>query len=150
MWKMTAPASNVIEQREVIMRPSRSTWRGSGTVLVIDDEEVIRVMVTRLLERSGFDVLTAADGRAGVDVFRAYADTISVVLLDIAMPHLRGDQAFNLIRISRPDARIVLMSGYSEEDITNRIVSDSHVSVLQKPFAPDELRERMRQMLEAE
>jgi len=116
------------------------------TVLVVDDEERVRSVAARLLERSGFTVLTAADGQAGVEVFRAHADTISAVLLDMTMPQMNGEETLRAIHSIRPDARIVIMSGYDEQEISGRFTGLAPAGFLQKPFTPGDLREKIRQI----
>ncbi len=144
------PASLTMNDFHPIASQDGVAWRGKGTVLVVDDEEPVRAVVTQLLERFGFAVLAASNGRAGVEIFTVYADVIDVVLLDIAMPYMNGDEAFRLIRRVRPDARVVLMSSYSKEEISGRVQADGYVSMLQKPFSPAELRASLRQILEAD
>ncbi len=129
--------------------PSRD-WRGSGTILVVDDEESVRTIAARMLELFGFSVLLAADGRQGVEVFRANQEIISAVILDMTMPHLNGEEAFREIRRIRSDARVMLVSGYSEQDTTDRFAGKNLDGFLQKPFKPDELREKLKSILEKE
>jgi len=90
-------------------------WRGSGTILVVDDDEGIRELAEESLRRAGLSVLCASNGREGVETFRKHRDEIRAVLLDRTMPDISGEEAFDEIRRIRPDARIVLVSGYSEE-----------------------------------
>jgi PAS domain S-box-containing protein len=120
----------------------------SRTVLIVDDEPGVRTVATRMLERLGFKVLLATDGRAGVDTFHAHADTISCVLLDLTMPHLNGEQALREIRQIRPDTRVVLMSGYDELEMTALFAGQGIAGFLHKPFTPAELRSKLQQVLE--
>jgi PAS domain S-box-containing protein len=124
-----------------------TTWRGNGTILVVDDEPGVRAVVTQALERSGFTVLTAADGLAALDVFRAHADEIICVLLDLTMPHMNGKDTLHAIRTIRSDARIVMMSGYYEEEVASQFTDNELTGFLQKPFMPAELRAKLRAIL---
>ncbi len=127
-------------------RPGPTTrWRGHGTVLVIDDDAEVRGFVGRALEYAGFTVLTAADGQQGVDVFRQEAATITWVLLDLTMPVLNGGMTFHAIRHIKADARVVLMSGYSEQEATAHFVGDGLAGFLQKPFTIADLETQLQQ-----
>ncbi|MBI5093551.1 MAG: PAS domain S-box protein [Candidatus Hydrogenedentes bacterium] len=106
----------------------------TGTVLVVDDEQMVRDLAKTTMERAGFSVLTAVDGRDGVDVFRQHASEIDVVLLDMTMPHMDGGEAFREIRRLRSDAKIVLSSGYSEEDAMGRFGELGLAGFIQKPY----------------
>jgi two-component system, cell cycle sensor histidine kinase and response regulator CckA len=118
-----------------------------GTVLIVDDEEGIRTMAARVLEQAGYSVLTAADGRAAVEVFRANADQIVCVLLDLMLPHTTGDVIFRQIRRIKLDICVILMSGYDEQEMTSRFAGQEPAGFLQKPFSPDQLREIVRRLL---
>jgi CheY-like chemotaxis protein len=116
-----------------------------GTVLVVDDEEAVRTTAARILERLGYNVLTANDGMMGVEVFQKHIDTITCVLLDLTMPRMNGVEAVAAIRQIKPDACIVLMSGYNEHDITSRFGGLGVSGFLQKPFTPNQLHTRIQQ-----
>jgi two-component system, cell cycle sensor histidine kinase and response regulator CckA len=120
-----------------------------GTVLVVDDEEAVRVVTTRMLKRLGFAVLTAADGQAGVEAFRAHADEIDCTLLDMTMPRLNGEEVLRAIRHIKPDARVLLSSGYSQQEMRERFGAAGLAGFLQKPYSPADLREAMQEALGA-
>lgn len=122
-------------------------WRGEGTILIADDEETVCAVGKQLLERLGFEVLTAADGQSAVDLFRQHAGKIVCVLLDLTMPHLDGAQAFSEIRRIRPDAAVILCSGYNEQDATQRFCGKGLSGFLQKPYNMSALREKLRGLL---
>jgi len=91
--------------------PTVDHWRGSGTILVADDESSVRRVVRRMLERYGFTVVTCADGHEAVAIFRERPDEILLVILDVTMPNMDGGKAFREIRRIRPDAKVILSSG---------------------------------------
>jgi len=124
-----------------------ASWRGTGSVLVVDDEEGVRSYAGDILGRIGFDVLMAADGRQGVEVFREHAAEIVLVLLDLTMPHLDGEAALGAIRSIRPDVRVILCSGFSEQDVRGQFVDEGQVGFLQKPFKVQSLKAVVREAL---
>ncbi|MDQ2998036.1 MAG: response regulator, partial [Chloroflexota bacterium] len=125
---------------EALTAPAaREAWHGHGTVLVVDDEAAVRMLVARVLERGGLTVLTAIDGRSGIEAFQAHTATIDCVLLDLTMPHMGGDQAFMVIHDLKPDIPVVLMSGFTNEDVVSRFGDIRPTAFLQKPFTPQDL-----------
>jgi two-component system cell cycle sensor histidine kinase/response regulator CckA len=125
-------------------------WRGSGTVLVVDDDEGVRELLDVTLRRAGLSVLLARDGREGVDLFRRHADEIRAVVLDRTMPDIGGEDAFDEIRRIRPDARIMLISGYSEERAAWHFIDKGLDAFLHKPFEPRVLLERIRRIIDSD
>jgi PAS domain S-box-containing protein len=124
-------------------------WRGSGTILVVDDEEVVREILEEVIPRYGMSVVTAKDGREAVEQFREHAGEIAAVLLDVTMPKLGGEEAFLEIRKIQRDARVILSSGYSEEDFAKHFAGEEVNGFLHKPYQPEELIEKLRQVLES-
>jgi two-component system cell cycle sensor histidine kinase/response regulator CckA len=112
---------------------------GSGKVLVVDDEESVRAVVCATLESVGFEVMTADDGRQGLEVFEANRDDLSLVLMDLTMPHMNGVDAFRAIRKLSPEVPVILTSGYSEDELSSRYAGRGFAGFLQKPFRPTDL-----------
>ncbi|MGE5595779.1 MAG: response regulator [Hyphomicrobiales bacterium] len=126
--------------------PARE-WRGTGTVLVVDDEETVRLVTARALEHMGFDVMTAGDGQAGVNLFAKHAEQVRCVLLDMTMPQMNGEQAFEAIHALKPGARVVLMSGYNEQEAAEQFAGRDLAGFIQKPFDLATLRDGVRRAL---
>ena len=122
-------------------------WRGEGGVLVVDDEADVRELAAIMLRRLGFSVYTAADGQQAIEAFRRHAREIELVLLDLTMPGMGGEEACREIQRIEPDQRIVLMSGYSEEFAASRGVGGM-AGFLQKPFTQEDLGATLRSVLE--
>ena len=148
-FKVLFPASQQAVEESVGPSARGQEWRGSGVILVVDDEETVRIATKMMLEKLGFTVLTAEDGRAALEVFRSRVDEIVAVLLDLTMPHLDGEETFRELRRIRPDVRVILSSGYNEQETTNRFAGKGLAGFLQKPYGIRPLGEKMRQVLEA-
>ncbi len=118
--------------------------RCQGTVLVVDDEEMVRSVTKKVLLRAGFDVITAEDGRDALDVFRERREQIAVVLLDMTMPRLSGLETFQELRRIDPDVRVVLTSGYSEQEATQLLRDSGLAGFLQKPSTADAMIAKLR------
>ena len=114
--------------------PDRSPARPDGAVLVVDDEESVRLVSKKMLEKYGCTVLTARDGREGVELFKQRAGEIALVLLDLTMPHLDGRQTFKELKAVKPGIRVILCSGYGKEDASLRFQDEGLAGYLQKPF----------------
>lgn len=116
---------------------SRSGSGQSYTILVVEDEEQLRRMSAQIFERKGHTVLTAKDGLEGLEVYKANIATIDVVLLDLTMPRMSGNQVYVEIKKLNPDAKIVINSGYDMDDSGKAQFGDS--PFIKKPFLPSQL-----------
>jgi CheY-like chemotaxis protein len=126
-------------------------WRGTGMVLLADDEPGVRAVAARILEKLGFRVLLAADGEQAIRLFRE-AETegrekIACVILDLTMPGVDGRQAFQTIRGLRSDVPIILSSGYSEQDVIEQFGRGGLAGFIQKPYRFQDLAEKLRSAL---
>jgi len=120
-------------------------WSGDGLILVVDDEESVRMLTTRMLETFEFHVITACNGREAVDKFVTHADAITAVLLDVTMPVMDGLESMEKIREIRADVPVLFMSGYMREGELRNL--NAATDFLQKPFKLEELREKLRLLL---
>ena len=121
--------------------------RGRETVLVIDDEPAVRIFAQRVLERVGFTVLTAANGREGLEEFARRRQEIVAVLVDLTMPQLDGMDVLRELHAVAPDTPVLIMSGYSEHEVSTRLAGTVVGAFIQKPFHSRELLARMFQLL---
>jgi PAS domain S-box-containing protein len=129
--------------------PLRSAWRGTGTALVIDDDDGVRDLVRETLSRAGFLVICAATGKEGIDAFERDSGTISLVVLDRTMPVQGGGTVFEALRGIDAHAPVLLISGYSEQGTVSMLSENQPVDFLQKPFLPEALLEKARDLLGA-
>ncbi|OGV69274.1 MAG: hypothetical protein A3K19_33565 [Lentisphaerae bacterium RIFOXYB12_FULL_65_16] len=119
MFRVLLPAlDGAVSATEEVRTPDVTGWRGSGTVLLADDEETVRVVGERMLQKLGFTVVTAVDGRAAIEQFAARAAEIRCVILDLTMPHVDGREALEAILKVSPDVPVIVASGYSEEALS--------------------------------
>ncbi len=122
--------------------------RRTGTkILVADDEEIVRSIATIALEGAGFRALLATNGQQALEMLRDNLE-ISLVILDLTMPVMNGEQAIPLIRALRPDVPIILSSGFSEAELSRRFVSSGIAGFLQKPYSAAAILSKVRQHLE--
>jgi CheY-like chemotaxis protein len=108
--------------------------RADRTVLVVDDEEMLRDLTAEGLSREGYKVLTAANGKEGVAIFEKHFNEIGVVVLDMNMPVMSGVEALGKIRCIKPNAKVLLVTGYIENDAARATLSDQNQVVLDKPY----------------
>jgi len=122
-------------------------WFGTGRVLAVDDDVMVRSVARRLLQSFGLTVVEAAGGREAIDCFAADPDGIDAILLDLTMPEVGGAEVFREVRAIRPDIPVVLMSGYHEDEAEAAFEGDGLAGFVQKPFTPADLAKRMRAAL---
>ncbi len=122
-------------------------WQGEGTILLVEDEETIRALGKEMLNLLGFAVVTAEDGRQALEVFQANESDIVAVVLDLTMPHMDGVETYRELRQIKQDVRVVVASGYSENDISEQFAGKGLAGVIQKPFQLGELREKLKTAL---
>jgi signal transduction histidine kinase len=130
-------------------RSAADGWTGEGLVLVVDDEPSVRRAAGRLLARLGFQVLEAAGGAEGVEIFTARAPRVRAVLLDLTMPHQDGVETFRRLRQVDPSVRVLVASGYAEAEVRLRFGAEQPDGLVQKPFDLEVLRSQLRAILEA-
>ncbi len=121
-------------------------WTGKGTVLVVDDEAAVLAVTCKMLGRLGFDVLTARDGQEAVELYRDQGAGIELVLMDLTMPRMSGEEAFAELRRMNPEVRVVLASGYDEKDIATRFAGKGLAGGIQKPYTLDKLASVLRNL----
>jgi ABC-type amino acid transport substrate-binding protein/signal transduction histidine kinase/CheY-like chemotaxis protein len=120
---------------------------GSETILLAEDDELVRELARKMLERAGYNVLVAVDGEEAIEVFRA-APRVDLLLLDVIMPRLGGHEALDRIRAIRPDVPALFSSGYSENAIHTNFVLHEGLALVQKPYSSDELLRAVRKALD--
>jgi CheY-like chemotaxis protein len=137
-FKVLLPAAPGVAEQAPMERAG-DELRGTGLVLVVDDEPAVRTSAKRALERYGYQTLLADDGQAGVALFQENAHQIVAVLLDMTMPMMNGEETFRRIRAIRSDACVVLTSGYNEVETVRRFTTKGIAAFIQKPYTAAQL-----------
>lgn len=150
--ELTLPAAErdgAAIERAMPAPPAAKAWRGHGTVLLADDEDGVRRIVTLLLEDAGFAVIAVADGEAAVDAARRSSEELVAVIFDLTMPGIGGVEALRTLRREGLRAPAILMTGYAPE-IPEAVLKEegSRLKMLSKPFSGDELVAAVRMALE--
>jgi len=121
--------------------------KGSGAILLVDDEMTVRRVAEKILRGAGYEVVTAGEGAEAVDTFRGGPSRFDVVLLDLTMPHMDGEAVFRALKEIRPDVCVLLMSGFNEEDMLDRFAGRGVAGFLPKPFNAEMLLAKLRDVL---
>ncbi len=124
--------------------------RADATILVVDDEELVLEVTQEILESRGWKVLPVSGGVEAVEIFRQHQDTIDAVVLDMTMPEMDGEAVFRALRRIDPKARIAIMSGYSKKRVSRQIMDMGLKGFLHKPFRPQDLIDKVHEMLESD
>jgi two-component system, cell cycle sensor histidine kinase and response regulator CckA len=142
-----------LEER-VEARPMDTAWagtlRGGETVLVVDDEAAVRSAVREILQATGYIVLEAGSGEDALRICAEQEGPIHLLLTDVMMPGMCGPEVAQRLARMRPEMRVLYMSGYSDDALIRRRAVAPGAAFLQKPFMPDTLAHKVREVLDAE
>jgi CheY-like chemotaxis protein len=136
------------ELEDEVAEPTSSRLFGSGTVLLVEDEDVVRELVREILEANGYVVLEASDGSEAAVLCEAHDGRIDLLLSDVVMPRMGGRELAALVGPKRPDMRILFMSGYPASPGGISDVSEVGGELIEKPFSAAALAERIQEILE--
>jgi CheY-like chemotaxis protein len=142
--RVDGPAQSLAEPR-----PTRESLAGTETILVVEDEEVVRTLTQRVLESHGYAVHAFGSGREALERVEGLAGPLDLLVTDVVMPDMNGRELAGRLAKSRPDTAVLYVSGYTNEAIVQHGVLVRGVYFLQKPFAPDALTRKVRQVLDA-
>lgn len=144
---------------KALMHPRLAAFAGRGTsaltsgiapcILLVDDEAMALALVKRILVEAGYNVICAQSGVECLELFRAAPDKFDLVLLDLSMPMMNGDETFHRLRHIRPDVPVVLCAGFIQQDKLDRLLEEGLSGLLRKPIAPDEIVNHVRSTLES-
>jgi CheY-like chemotaxis protein len=123
-----------------------SSKRGK-TILVIDDEPTVRRTAKSTLERGGYDIILAENGKEGLDLFRALEAKIAAVLLDLTMPGMNGEEVLRHLKEIRPDVKVILSSGFSEVEVVPKFSGKGLAGFVQKPYTASALTTKLAEVV---
>ena len=129
------------------MQHDETQSAGGGTILLVDDEDMVLEVGTRVLEKLRYPVLKAENGREAVALFARHSDQIGLVILDMNMPGMPGAVVFEELRKLKPDVKILVSSGYGPDGQTQRLVASGGCGFIQKPFTIAALTEKLSELL---
>jgi len=141
----------VIKENHLEQAPDQgdsSDWQGSGTILLVDHEESVLGLGRRMLERLGFEVLTATDGLEAIELFKEHSDKVLCTVLDLVMPRIGGKEAFRALRRIQSDASVILSSGYGEQEALHRFSEEGLAGFIRKPYSESSLIAEIRKVLD--
>lgn len=135
-------------EMESIQQVTSNQWRGSGTILLVEDEEQVRHIARELLEMFGFTVLEAVNGKDALELYQQNAADITLVVTDMGMPIMDGYELFHELKKLNPELPIIASSGYGDAEVSSRIGSDNIAGLISKPYNPIQLREVLKAVFE--
>jgi two-component system cell cycle sensor histidine kinase/response regulator CckA len=148
--KICLPATDATAHTDGTPGAMSSVPGGTETILVAEDESMVRELAVRILKNAGYTVLAASDGEEALRTFQEHSDVISLVLLDAVMPKVSGQDVCRQIKAQNPGMRIVFCSGYDRETSGSSLIRQENLPLVDKPYDPDALLRAVREVLDAE
>ena len=145
--KIYLPSAEAKLAAEAAEQEPAAALRGSETILVLEDEARVRKLVCEVLAGRGYHVLEAVRGEEAIRMAKEHKGRIHLLLADVVMPEMSGPQALEQIRTRHPNMKVLFMSGYTDEAMVHHGILDSGVPFLQKPFLPETLARKVREVL---
>jgi signal transduction histidine kinase len=138
-----------VEDAEHEGEDGNSQSRGHETILVVEDEDFVRTLVTKILSRKGYNVLEARNGGEALLICEQYQEPIDMLVSDLVMPHMDGNKLAARLKQERPDIRLLLMSGYPDKTIQERGAPDPSIAFIHKPFNAEAFGRKVREILDS-
>jgi CheY-like chemotaxis protein len=128
------------------IRESAADLNGAGTILLAADEEIVRKLVREVLEGYGYRVLEATSGATALSICEQHRESIDLLLTDVVMPEMSGPELARRLTQLHPEMKVLFMSGYTDDAIVRHGVLEEEVLFIQKPFAPDDLARKVKEV----
>ena len=149
-FEILLPAARELTIKEVSpLSSGREVPRGSETILIVDDEELIRELGADILEDGGYKILLASNGEEAIQIYRKKRKKIALVILDMIMPGLGGKETFLKLKAINPKIKVLLSSGYSTNEGVGEILKEGVGGFIQKPYRDEELIGKVREILDS-
>ena len=145
---LPAPANEVNGEENQIESAPPALWQGSGTILLVEDEDQIRDIAKEMLGIFGFSVLEAANGKEALEIYLQKGTEISLVLSDMGMPVMDGYELFHKLKSIDHELPIIVSSGYGDVEVTARIGSDNIAGIISKPYNPNQLQDVLKSVMD--
>ncbi|MDD2364579.1 MAG: cache domain-containing protein [Desulfuromonadaceae bacterium] len=145
-FKVCFPVIRSHPDRDATLLPASKSCRVGATVLLVEDEQQVRNVARMMLDKLGYNVIEASNGREGVDIFQLNAEEIGVVLTDLGMPVMDGYEMFRELKKIRPDLPIILSSGFGDAEVASRINIDKTDGLISKPYNYEQLRDVLKKV----
>jgi two-component system cell cycle sensor histidine kinase/response regulator CckA len=149
-FRICLPRVARVQVRKAESNEPRDPRARGETVLLVEDEEAVRRLAMRILQRGGYHVISAPDGRAALDICRGYSGPIHMVMTDVVLPGMNGPDVVEKLRAIRPDLKALFASGYTRDAIMEHGFIDPDIMFLEKPFSPAALTQKVREVLDAQ
>jgi signal transduction histidine kinase/CheY-like chemotaxis protein len=149
IFNIYLPRITDLTQRTPTTQGERSVRAGTETILLVEDEIGVRQLVREMLHRLGYKIHEASSGADAVRIFAQHQNTIDLLLTDVIMPQMSGRDLAERLKALQPSLKVLYISGYTDDMLAHHGVLESNVYLLQKPFAPDELAKKLREVLDA-
>jgi PAS domain S-box-containing protein len=147
-FKVYLPRVDEITEADESANGSHDVRGGSETILLVEDEDLVRDMAVESLEQYGYAVISAANGEEGLRLCRDFEGRIDLVITDVVMPGMSGRELAEHIAALRPETSVLYMSGYTDDAIVRHGILEENMSFIQKPFLPDALARKARELLD--
>jgi signal transduction histidine kinase len=147
-FKVYLPRVDEVADGEELAVDSRSVPGGSETILLVEDEDLVRRLAVKILEEFGYTVITAANGEEGLRLCKEFDGPIDLLISDVVMPQMSGRQLAEHVSVLRPETKVLFMSGYTDDAIVRHGILEENMAFIQKPFLPDALARKARELLD--
>jgi two-component system cell cycle sensor histidine kinase/response regulator CckA len=127
--------------------PSARDLTGAGTILLVEDEDPVRLFSARALKNKGYKVLEAKSGEAALEVIYSAKETIDLLVTDVVMPRMDGPTLIKEVRRTHPDLKVIFISGYTEDSFRKRLDTEAAIHFLPKPFSLKQLAGKVKEVM---
>jgi CheY-like chemotaxis protein len=147
VFKVYLPRIDTVSRTVEKLVQETTASRGSGTILLVEDEDIVRGLTRKILTQAGYNVLDADGGEEAIRLCRTHVGPIDLLLTDVVMPEMSGKEVADRLLELRPEIRVLFMSGYTDEAIVQHGVLDANVEFIQKPFTWLKLTQKVTDLL---